>query len=108
MIDVFQHHLDIVTSILRQFVPDCEVRVFGSRFTHTAKKHSDLDIAIVENAKISSTLISEIAEAFQESDLPFRVDVLDWNALNEEFKKVITSAGYEVIQERNYASSIHY
>jgi len=30
------------------------------------------------------------------SDLPFRVDILDWNAISPEFKKVIEQ-GYEVI-----------
>ncbi len=100
MIDISQHHLDIVIGILHQFVSDCEVRVFGSRFAHTAKKYSDLDIAIVGDAKLSSTLISEIQEAFQDSDIPFRVDVLDWNALSEEFKKVIVNDGFEVVQSK--------
>ena len=36
-------------------------------------------------------------EAFEASDLPFRVDVLDWHRISESFHKVIEQA-YEVIQ----------
>ncbi|MCD6310901.1 MAG: hypothetical protein J7M11_00360 [Elusimicrobia bacterium] len=39
-----------------------------------------------------------LKEDFEESDLPFRVDVLDWNRISDEFKKVI-SKQYEIIQK---------
>lgn len=32
-----------------------------------------------------------IKEAFEESDLPFRVDVLDWHSLSNNFKRIIES-----------------
>ncbi|MDO8686348.1 MAG: hypothetical protein Q7J78_06740 [Clostridiales bacterium] len=41
-------------------------------------------------------LMANIKEAFEESDLPFRVDVLERNAISPEFQKVIEQ-GYEVI-----------
>jgi hypothetical protein len=41
-----------------------------------------------------------LREAFEDSDLPFRVDVLDWRAIPESFRKVIES-GFEVIQRKD-------
>lgn len=97
MIDITKEQFEIVLDILEKFVPNCEVRVFGSRYKGNAQKYSDLDLAIVENEKLSWKLIADIREAFEESELPFRVDVIDWNSISLEFKKIIEE-GYEVIK----------
>jgi hypothetical protein len=34
-------------------------------------------------------LLATLEEAFTESDLPFKVDVLDWATISENFKKII-------------------
>lgn len=96
MIDVTENELKIVLEILNKYVPNCEVRVFGSRYKWNARKYSDLDLVIVGKKKLDWKLIFDIKEAFQESELIFRVDVLDWNTITEEFKRVIED-GYEVI-----------
>jgi predicted nucleotidyltransferase len=97
MIDLTKEQLEILLTILEEFVPNCEVRVFGSRFLGTAKKFSDLDLALVGENKIDFQALSKIGEAFEESDLPFRVDVVDWHAITPEFQKVI-DRGYEIIK----------
>jgi uncharacterized protein len=79
MIDLSQHELDVVRSILERFVPDTEIIVFGSRIHGTAKPWSDLDLAIKPKSPLDWKLLGEIKEVFQESELPFRVDILDWN-----------------------------
>jgi predicted nucleotidyltransferase len=96
MISVTEHEYKIIIDILNKYVPNCEVRAFGSRYKWTARDHSDLDLAIVGDIKIDMNLLFDIKEAFQESDLVFRVDVLNWQAISPEFQKVI-EAGYEVI-----------
>lgn len=97
MIDISQSNFNIVLDILKKFVPDCEVRVFGSRYKWTAKTYSDLDLAIVGKDKLDWELISDLREAFQESDLTFRVDVLDWYSIEESFRNVILESGYEIL-----------
>ena len=42
-------------------------------------------------------LLAEIKEIFQESELPFRVDVLDWNDIAESFRKAIEISGFEIL-----------
>ena len=44
----------------------------------------------------------QLKEAFEESGLPIRVDVLDWHAISDAFKNVIAEE-YEVIQEAKTA-----
>lgn len=97
MIDLTQEQLSIVLEILNKFVPDYEVRVFGSRYKGNAKKYSDLDLVIINNEKLKWNVIADIREAFEESELPFRVDIIEWENVSEEFRKVIES-GFEVIK----------
>jgi len=91
MIDVTRQELTIIRNILREHVPQCEVRAFGSRVTDTAKDYSDLDLAVVGESKIERRIMLRLKEAFEESKLRFRVDVLDWQTISESFKKVIES-----------------
>ena len=97
MIDVDPKHLDTVTRILAGQVPECEVRAFGSRVTWTAKDYSDLDLAVVGERALDLDVLRLLKEAFEESNLPFRVDVLDWHAISAGFRKVIEQK-YEVVQ----------
>jgi type I restriction enzyme S subunit len=97
MIDLAPEYLEKVRTILRQYVPQCEVRAFGSRVRWTAKDYSDLDLAVICSGKVSDDTLSHLKEAFEESDLPFRIDVLDWHVISPEFQKVIEKQ-YEVVQ----------
>lgn len=99
MIEITPAHLQIVLNILERLAPKCEARVFGSRYIRKAKKYSDLDIVLVGKEKLDWRQMAKIKEAFEESTLPYRVDVLDWQAISPEFRKVIEDHGYEVIRK---------
>ena len=103
MIDLESTHLEIVLKILGKHVPECTVWAFGSRVKGDAESYSDLDLAIISDEKLDRKLIYRLEEAFEESELPFRVDVLDWNAISEGFREVI-STQYSVIQSRGHMS----
>ena len=89
MIDLNPNHLGTVKAILAEHVPECEVRAFGSRATWAAKDYSDLDLAILGKGPLDWTTLGRLKEAFEESDLPMRVDVLDWHAISGGFREVI-------------------
>lgn len=89
MIDVEEDHLNIVKQILRQFIPGIHVWVFGSRIKGTAKLYSDLDLVLLNKHKIPLTDFYKLKDAFEESVLPWRVDVLDWNRISPSFQKLI-------------------
>ena len=91
LIDLRPDQLAIVEGILAEYVPDCEVRAFGSRATWTAKDYSDLDLAVVGDGPLDRHTLSRLKEAFEESTLPMRVDVLDWYAVTADFREVLES-----------------
>ncbi len=98
MIDVAPHHLATVRRILAERVPGCEVCAFGSRVNGTTKPYSDLDLAVVGGEALDRDAWRLLAEAFEESDLPFRVDLLEWHTVDPAFRRVIEER-YEVLQE---------
>jgi len=67
---------------------ECQVFVFGSRTTGRARKFSDIDIGLKSAKAIPWWKLSAIEEAFEESDLPYTVDVVDFNLVSEKFKQV--------------------
>ncbi len=95
-VDLRPDHWAIVCSILRQHVPDREVLAFGSRATWTAKDYSDLDLAIMGDEPLTLDATSALAEGFGESDLPFKVDVVDWAKIDNIFRNIVHRDGVAV------------
>lgn len=89
VVDLNPTHLAVVQQILSEHVPDCEVRAFGSRATWTAKDYSDLDLAVVDDGPLDWRTLGDLKEAFEESTLPMRVDVVDWNGIKDNFRQRI-------------------
>ncbi|MGD9153576.1 MAG: nucleotidyltransferase domain-containing protein [Gammaproteobacteria bacterium] len=97
MIDIEPQQLEVVKKILVQYVPKYEVWVFGSRVTGTAKQYSDLDLAIISNKPIDPLVVALLRENFSKSDLPFKVDIVDWATTSENFRKFIKK-NHEIIK----------
>jgi len=85
-IDITPEERAIVLRILNDIVPDRDVRAFGSRVTGKAKPFSDLDLAVMGDEPLSLETQARLDEAFSESDLPWKIDVLDWAQIDTEFK----------------------
>ena len=93
MVDLSPKHAKMVEDILSEFASDCEVSVFGSRAMGKAKPWSDLDLLARGAAELPSRRIGRLQEAFEDSDLPFRVDVVDWHAITDTFRhRILTHA----------------
>lgn len=92
MIDLSPAHTAIIKQILAKELPSHEVAVFGSRVTGTAKPYSDVDLAVISKDGLDKNKLWELREAFEESDLPFSVDVLDWDRLSKGFQNAIKDA----------------
>jgi type I restriction enzyme S subunit len=89
LVDLSPAHFAIVEHILAEHVPECEVRAFGSRATWNARDTSDLDLAVIGDGPLPSRILTMLKEAFEESRLPMRVDVIDWNVITDGFRKSI-------------------
>ena len=81
-------YLHIVRYILRQHVPGRDVWVFGSRATGVRlKQFSDLDLAV--SGELSIAEAGALAEAFDESILPMKVDVVALDSVATDFAERI-------------------
>ena len=96
IIDIRPDHWNIVQGILQKHVPQCEVWAFGSRATWKAKEFSDLDLAIISDQPLSLDISASLRDDFSESDLPWKVDVVDWATTSESFRKIIERDGVVV------------
>jgi type I restriction enzyme S subunit len=89
LLDIGDKEWHIVKAILQQHVPDREVWAFGSRAKWTAKEFSDLDLAILGEKSLTLDESAALADAFADSDLPWKVDVVDWVTTSPSFRKII-------------------
>ncbi len=88
--DIRPDHLQTVKNILREHLPeDIKVWIFGSRSDWTTKDSSDLDIALEGNSVLDSQCISAVEYAFEDSDLPYTVDIVDINNVSDDFRQII-------------------
>jgi len=88
-IDISPEHWKMVRDILRRHVPRHEVWAFGSRAKHKAKRYSDLDLAVIAEVPLAATVLTALQEDFSDSDLPWKVDVVEWAATSEAFRQII-------------------
>lgn len=93
MLDLSDSELAIVRAILKTHLPGREVRVFGSRATGRAKPHSDLDLVVMGDDALTDTTYAALVCDFEESDLPFRVDLLAWRDAPASLHQVIERDG---------------
>ncbi|WP_027358970.1 nucleotidyltransferase family protein [Desulforegula conservatrix] len=89
MIDIDNLQFDLIKRILSETIPEYSVWAFGSRVNGRPQKFSDLDLALVSNGKIDWRIVERLKDAFSESDLPIMIDVVDFNSVSENFRKLI-------------------
>ena len=101
LIDIRPDHWVIVRGILKKHVPQYAVWAFGSRAAWKAKEFSDLDLAIITDKPLSLDISASLSEDFSNSDLPYKVDIVDWATTSESFRKIIERDKVEVQVEEN-------
>ena len=94
--DLSEGNFACVREILSRHLPGKRALLFGSRIKGGSKAHSDLDIAIDAGAPLPLSLIGSIEEDFSDSDLPFRVDVIDLHRVDESFRRQIAQDALEI------------
>jgi len=89
-IDIRPGDLRIVWDVLRRHLPvDVRVWVFGSRASWMTKDSSDLDLAVEGDSEIGRGTLSALEAEFEDSDLPYAVDVVDLKRINERFRRIV-------------------
>ena len=89
-VDIRPDHLEIVQGILGAHLPGgFKVWAFGSRANWTTKDSSDLDLALEGAGSLDHKAMVGLEVAFEESALPYTVDVVDLNAVSQAFKQIV-------------------
>lgn len=77
-IDLPEAHQKQVLEIIRARLPDARVWVYGSRVKGRARRYSDLDLMLDDEGRaIPWSVIGNLDEDFDESDLPIIVELHD-------------------------------
>ena len=100
-VDIRPDQLEIVQDILLKHLPaDVKVWVFGSRANWTTKDSSDLDLALEGESKLSHKVLGALKDAFEDSALPYTVDVVDLNRIGDSFRQIVESQRVLLSEER--------
>lgn len=93
-LDLPKKYLEQVEALLRAHVPNAEVWAYGSRVTGGGHEASDLDLVLrnPKNPQETTGALYELKEAFIESNLPIRVDIMDWARVPVSFHREIEQA----------------
>lgn len=85
-----------MSEILSAHLPACaRVSVFGSPAAAQAKPYFDLDLLIDAGRPLSLDETAILAEAFSESDLPFKVDLADRHRVEDWFLRIVEPESVE-------------
>ncbi len=88
-IEIAPEETKVVLSILRARIPDRPVWAFGSRVNGKARRRSDLDLAVGGPEPLPLRTRAELADDFDQSNLPYRVDLVDLNEITPDFRQRI-------------------
>jgi predicted nucleotidyltransferase len=80
-------------AIIKKYIPNCTVYLFGSRARRKHHVGSDIDLAIDAHQVLDSGVIGNIKEEIEESTIPYFVDVIDFNDVSADMKEEILKDG---------------
>ncbi len=97
-LDITPAQMKTVRSLLRRHLPGVAAWAYGSRVKWTSRPESDLDLVVFASPDQQAN-VSDLREAFEESNLPFRVDLFVWDEVPEKFRKTIKAERFVVQEE---------
>jgi uncharacterized protein len=80
-IAISERHLRCLLEEIEQHIPRATVWAFGSRINGSHRPASDLDLAVLCDKETARKDLPRLNEALIESDLPFKVQILDFDRL---------------------------
>lgn len=90
---VEEEHKKKIIGVLTVLFPDAIIYLFGSRARGTQREYSDIDLAIDGGAPINPGAIGEAKAMLSESNIPYVIEVVDFNEISETMKNAILTEG---------------
>ncbi len=75
-----EKYITLIRLHVNKYLPQAQIFLFGSRAKNTNKEFSDIDIAI-KDQNLNQNIIAKIKFELEESDIPYKIDVADYNDL---------------------------
>ncbi len=89
-IDLEEKYCILIKNIIQNTLPsNTKIWLFGSRAMRKAKLFSDIDLLIDTGSVLSLEQLSTLNHAFEESLLPYKVDLVDAQNVSTDFRKSI-------------------
>ncbi len=82
-------YIDFVRSVICKYLDNADIYIFGSRAKNEYKEYSDIDIVIDGGAPLDKEKLLNINIELTESNIPYKVDVIDFFDITESFKNFI-------------------
>lgn len=77
-------------------MPYVKIFAFGSRVQGNSRKYSDFDMALDAGHPIDLSQLAKIKHCLSESDIPIRVDLIDYRSVSKDFKTLIDKQKIEL------------
>lgn len=81
-------YLKMLKDIFASYCPDAEIWAYGSRLAGDAHEGSDLDLVVKDFHRENANL-SELKNLLSESNIPFIVDIHEFDKLPKSFQNEI-------------------
>jgi predicted nucleotidyltransferase len=72
---------------------DAAVYLFGSHARGEVRHASDIDVAILPRDDLSGSFFAELADAIEESTIPYDVDLVDLREVDPAFRQEVLRTG---------------
>ena len=72
---------------------DVDVYLFGSWANGTQRRTSDIDVAVDPHRPLPPGALSILRERFEESRVPYRVEVVDLSEVDRAFRRTVIKQG---------------
>jgi predicted nucleotidyltransferase len=89
--------VDVVRSLVTQALKDYPARIFlfGSRATGTARRMSDIDVAVLHDGIVPADVFARIRDLLEDSPVVRKVDLIDLAEVGESFRQRVLLQGVE-------------
>jgi uncharacterized protein len=76
-------------------IPDAKIILFGSRARGDDSHGSDVDIALDAGRKIEFVAVGEVRDVLEATNIPYKVDVLDFYSVSKDMQEMISKEGIQ-------------